>query len=106
MSEITYNVKIKFEKQEDCNFWFNLLNTQKDVYNFASKLIFDKKPNTLIKEYHDILYNKIKEKFNISSQTIPCRYRNNFRSAYLRPFPELLGRICRVCPANRRFHHP
>jgi len=70
MSEITYNIKIKFEKQEDRTFWFNLLNTQKDVYNFASKLIFEKKPNTLIKEYHDILYNKIKEKFNISSQTI------------------------------------
>lgn len=70
MSEITYNIKIKFEKQEDCNFWFNLLNTQKDVYNFASKLIFEKKPNTLIKEYHDILYNKIKENFDISSQTI------------------------------------
>ena len=70
MSEITYNIKIKFEKQEDCNFWFNLLNTQKDVYNFASKLIFKKKPNTLIKEYHDILYNKIKENFDISSQTI------------------------------------
>ena len=70
MSEITYNIKIKFEKQEDHNFWFNLLNTQKDVYNFASKIIFEKKPNTLIKEYHDILYNRIKEKFNISSQTI------------------------------------
>lgn len=70
MSEITYNIKIKFEKQEDHTFWFNLLNTQKDVYNFASKLIFDKKPNTLIKEYHDILYNKIKENFDISSQTI------------------------------------
>ena len=70
MSGITYNIKIKFEKQEDHTFWFNLLNTQKDVYNFASKIIFDKKPNTLIKEYHDILYNKIKEKFNISSQTI------------------------------------
>ena len=70
MSEITYSIKIKFEKQEDRTFWFNLLNTQKDVYNFASKIIFDKKPNTLIKEYHDILYNKIKEKFDISSQTI------------------------------------
>lgn len=70
MSEITYNIKIKFEKQEDHTFWFNLLNTQKNIYNFASKIIFDKKPNTVIKEYHDILYNKIKEKFNISSQTI------------------------------------
>ena len=70
MSEITYNIKIKFEKQKDHDFWFNLLNTQKDVYNFASKLIFEKKPNTMIKEYHDILYNKIKEKFDISSQTI------------------------------------
>lgn len=70
MSEITYNIKIKFEKHEDYIFWFNLLNTQKDVYNFASKIIFKKKPNTLIKEYHDVLYNKIKENFNISSQTI------------------------------------
>lgn len=70
MSEITYNIKIKFEKQKDHTFWFNLLNTQKDVYNFASKIIFEKKPNTLIKEYHDVLYNKIKENFNISSQTI------------------------------------
>lgn len=70
MSEITYNIKIKFEKQEDYIFWFNLLNTQKEVYNFASKIIFDKKPNTLIKEYHDLLYDKIKEKFQVSSQAI------------------------------------
>ena len=70
MSEITYNIKIKFEKQEDHIFWFNLLNTQIDIYNFASKIIFDKKPNTLIKEYHDLLYDKIKEKFQVSSQAI------------------------------------
>ena len=47
-----------------------MLYKQREIYNFASKIIFDKKLNTLIKEYHDILYNKIKEKFNISSQTI------------------------------------
>ena len=40
------------------------------MYNFASKIIFEKKPNTLIKEYHDLLYDKIKEKFQVSSQTI------------------------------------
>ena len=70
MSEITYNIKIKFEKQEEHDFWFNMLCKQRDMYNFASKIIFEKKPNTLIKEYHDLLYDKIKKKFNISSQTI------------------------------------
>ena len=70
MSEITYNIKLKFSEQKDYDFWLDMLYKQRDIYNFASKIIFDKKPNTLIKEYHDILYNKIKEKFNISSQTI------------------------------------
>ena len=70
MSEITYNIKLKFSEQKDYDFWLDMLYKQREIYNFASKIIFDKKPNTLIKEYHDILYNKIKEKFNISSQTI------------------------------------
>ena len=50
MSEITYNIKIKFEKQEEHDFWFNMLCKQRDMYNFASKIIFEKKPNTLIKD--------------------------------------------------------
>jgi IS605 OrfB family transposase len=70
MSEITYNIKLKFSEQKDYNFWLDMLYKQRDIYNFASNLVFDKKPNTMIKEYHDLLYNKIKEKFNISSQTI------------------------------------
>lgn len=70
MSEITYNIKLTFDNQKDHDFWFNMLCKQKDMYNFASKIIFEKNPNTLIKEYHDLLYDKIKEKFQVSSQAI------------------------------------
>ena len=70
MSEITYNIKLTFDTQKEHDFWFNMLCKQRDMYNFASKIIFEKKPNTLIKEYHDLLYDKIKEKFQVSSQTI------------------------------------
>lgn len=70
MSEITYNIKLTFDNQKDHDFWFNMLCKQRDMYNFASKMIFDKKPNTLIKEYHDLLYDKVKEKFQVSSQAI------------------------------------
>lgn len=70
MSEITYNIKLTFDNQKEHDFWFNMLCKQREIYNFASKIIFEKKPNTLIKEYHDLLYNKIKEKFQVSSQAI------------------------------------
>ena len=70
MSEITYNIKLTFDKQKEHDFWFNMLCKQRDIYNFASKIIFDKKPNTLIKKYHDLLYDKIKKKFQVSSQAI------------------------------------
>lgn len=70
MSEITYNIKLKFSEQKDYDFWLDMLYKQRDIYNFASKIIFEKKPNTLIKEYHDLLYNKIREKFQVSSQAI------------------------------------
>ena len=70
MSEITYNIKLEFNDRKDYNFWFDMLCKQRDIYNFASKLVFDKKPNTTIKEYHDLLYNKIKEKYHVSSQMI------------------------------------
>lgn len=70
MSEITYNIKLTFNNQKEHDFWFNMLCKQRDMYNFASKIIFEKKPNTLIKEYHDLLYNKIREKFQVSSQAI------------------------------------
>jgi len=70
MSEITYNIKLKFNDQKDYDFWLDMLYKQRNIYNFASILVFDKKPNTMIKEYHDLLYDKIKEKFQVSSQTI------------------------------------
>jgi len=70
MSEITYNIKLTFNNQKEHDFWFNMLCKQRDMYNFASKIIFEQKPNTLIKEYHDLLYDKIKEKFQVSSQAI------------------------------------
>ena len=44
MCEITYNVKINFEKREDYTFWFKLLSEQKDMLNYASDLIYKKKP--------------------------------------------------------------
>ena len=70
MSEITYNIKLKYSSQKDYDFWLDMLYKQRDIYNFASKLVFDKKPNTMIKEYHDLLYDKIKKKFQVSSQAI------------------------------------
>ena len=59
MCEITYNVKINFENQEDYTFWFNLLSEQKDMLNYASDLIYKKKPKLDIKRIYDYYKNDI-----------------------------------------------
>lgn len=62
MCEITYNVKINFENQEDYIFWFNLLSEQKDMLNYASDLIYKKKSKLDIKTIVSLIYNPIRKK--------------------------------------------
>ena len=73
MCEITYNVKINFENQEDYTFWFNLLSEQKDMLNYASDLIYKKKPKLDIKTIADLIYNPIRKKSKYLNAQCVCK---------------------------------
>lgn len=65
MCEITYNVKIEFENQEDSSFWLNLLNEEKDMFNFASKEVYNKKPKINQKDIADLIYYPTRQLFMV-----------------------------------------
>lgn len=73
MCEITYNVKINFENQEDYTFWFNLLSEQKNMLNYASDLIYKKKPKLDIKTIADLIYNPIRKKSKYLNAQCVCK---------------------------------
>ena len=73
MCEITYNVKINFENQEDYIFWFNLLSEQKNMLNYASDLIYKKKPKLDIKTIANLIYNPIRKKSKYLNAQCVCK---------------------------------
>ena len=65
----TYNVKIKFDTEENKNFWYSLLDDQKCIFNCASEILYNSKTRLDLKPVHDLLYNKLRSKYpNFSSQ--------------------------------------
>ena len=73
MCEITYNIKINFDNQEDYSFWYNLLSEQKDMLNFASDIVYKKKPKLDIKSIADLIYNPIRKKSKYLNAQCVCK---------------------------------
>lgn len=73
MCEITYNIKIKFENQEDYSFWLNLLNEEKDMFNFASKQVFKSKIKLNQKEIADLIYHPIRKQSKFLNAQCVCK---------------------------------
>ena len=73
MGEIAYNVKIEFSNTEDKNFWYNLLSEQKDMLNYASNIVYKKKPKLDIKTVADLIYNPIRKKSKFLNAQCVCK---------------------------------
>lgn len=82
MCEITYNVKMVFEDQEDSSFWFNLLNEEKDMFNFASKLVYDKKPNLNQKDIANLIYYPIRNQTKYLNAQCVCKIEREIVSTF------------------------
>ena len=82
MCEITYNIKLNFENQEDSSFWLNLLNEEKDMFNFASKEVYNKKPKINQKDIADLLYNPIRNKAKFLNAQCVCKIEREIVSAF------------------------
>src|SRR5574344_852881 len=67
---ITYNIKLQFETSQNENYWFNILKTQQDCYNYLSKLLFQDSQKSKgkqilgIKVVHDKFYRILRNKFS------------------------------------------
>lgn len=82
MCEITYNVKIEFENQEDRSFWLNLLNEEKDMFNFASKEVYNKKPKINQKDIADLIYYTIRNQTKYLNAQCVCKIEREIVSTF------------------------
>ena len=82
MCEITYNIKLNFENQEDSSFWLNLLNEEKDMFNFASKEVYNKKPKINQKDIADLIYHPIRNKAKFLNAQCVCKIEREIVSAF------------------------
>lgn len=82
MCEITYNVKIEFENQEDKTFWLNLLSEQKDMFNFASELVYKNKTKLTQKDIADLIYYPIRNKANFLNAQCVCKIEREVLSIF------------------------
>lgn len=73
MCEITYNIKLNFENQEEHSFWLNLLTEQKDMLNYASELIYNNKPKLNQKDIADLIYYPIRNKAKFLNAQCVCK---------------------------------
>jgi len=73
MSELTYNVILKFEKQEDHNFWLNLLIEQRDMFNYASEMVFKEKPKLILPTIANLIYYPIRKKAKLLNAQAVCK---------------------------------
>lgn len=78
----TYNVKIKFDTEENKNFWYSLLNEQKCIFNYASKMLYNSKTKLDLKPVHDLLYNKLRTKYPCFSSQATIRTEKELISCY------------------------
>lgn len=82
MCEITYNIKLNFENQEDSSFWLNLLNEEKDMFNFASKEVYNKKPKINQKDIADLIYHPIRNKAKFLNAQCVCKIEREIVSTF------------------------
>jgi putative transposase len=66
----TYNVKLKFNSISQKQYWLNILKHQQNVVNEMFQQIFNSEIKLSIKHFHDTLYKRIKNSFNLPSQII------------------------------------
>ena len=78
----TYNVKIKFDTEENKNFWYSLLNEQKCIFNYASEILYNSKTKLDLKPVHDLLYNKLRTKYPSFSSQATIRTEKELISCY------------------------
>ena len=78
----TYNVKIKFDTEENKNFWISLLDDQKCIFNYASKILYNSKTRLDLKPVHDLLYNKLRTKYPSFSSQATIRTEKELISCY------------------------
>ena len=78
----TYNVKIKFDTEENRNFWYSLLNEQKCIFNYASEILYNSKTKLDLKPVHDLLYNKLRTKYPSFSSQATIRTEKELISCY------------------------
>lgn len=73
---ITYNAKLKFLTEEHQEYWYALLVTATEAYNFIAKLIFDNKCPLTDKAVHKLVYYPTREKFpSIPAQAVVKMYK-------------------------------
>lgn len=82
MCEITYNIKLNFENKEDRSFWLNLLNEEKDMFNFASKEVYNKKPKINQKDIADLIYYPIRNKAKFLNAQCVCKIEREIVSTF------------------------
>lgn len=82
MCEITYNIKINFENQKDRSFWLNLLNEEKDMFNFASKEVYNKKPKINQKDIADLIYYPIRNQTKYLNAQCVCKIEREIVSTF------------------------
>ena len=78
----TYNVKIKFDTEENKNFWISLLDDQKCIFNYASEILYNSKTRLDLKPVHDLLYNKLRTKYPSFSSQATIRTEKELISCY------------------------
>lgn len=68
---ITYNAKLKFLTPEHQAYWYALLVTATEAYNFIAKLVYDSKCPLTDKAVHALVYYPTREKFpSIPAQAV------------------------------------
>lgn len=82
MCEITYNIRLDFENQEDRSFWLNLLNEEKDMFNFASKEVYNKKPKINQKDIADLIYYPIRNQTKYLNAQCVCKIEREIISTF------------------------
>ena len=68
---LTYNIELNFNDDNQRNYWLNLLEVSKEIYNYVSSIVKKENIRPSIKFVHDRCYYEVREKYpDIHSQII------------------------------------
>ncbi|MCQ2210122.1 MAG: transposase [Paludibacteraceae bacterium] len=82
MCEITYNAKIEFETKDGEAFWYNVLSEARDMFNFASKEVFNKNPKLKQKDIADLIYYPIRRQSKYLNSQCVCKIEREILSTF------------------------